>query len=510
MNTILSIVSLFVLTFLAYLKTMAPGVVGFDSAELVTGVYTQGIVHPTGYPTYLMLGKLFSCLPFENSAFRINLMSAFFASLSVVLLYFVLLRLLKDWKLAWLGSLFFAFSNYFWQMALVAEVYTLHTFFLSLNLLWVLRWRQDGGNKNLSAFAFCMGLSMTNHVSSAVFMPGFAWLILSSPHWKWPQLKTWLKLGGLFAFGLLPYLYFPIRAASHPALNYADTYYEVNLTTLKGMWWMVSGKAYRFYTFAYSLKQIPQEVFRFLGFLWRNFFGVGFVFGLLGICHLWKTNKHILTGIFLVFFANVFFFVNYAVYDKDTMFLPAYLTWAIFCAFGMLMICNWLEDWIKIGGMPRFVKNAFLVMLFLLNILAVGLNWKWLDMSEHTVAADFAQEVLVNASKDATVIASWSPAVVLEYYQLVEGRRKDLNILNRSRFNVANYYAVDSTTALSRSEILKEIQKIELEVVNSEIEKRSVYMTEFDSLFAQYFNYIPEGNYFRLTSRQTNSSDSIH
>ena len=509
MLNILSAASLFVLTFLVYLKTLAPGVVGFDSAELVTGVYTQGIVHPTGYPTYLLLGKLFSNLPFGNSAFRINLMSAFFASLSVVLLYFVLQRLLKDWKFAWLGALFFAFSNYFWQMALVAEVYTLHTFFLSLNLLWVLRWHQDGDFKNLYAFALCMGLSMTNHVSSAIFMPGFAWLILSSPNWKWPQVKTWFKLGGLFVLGLLPYLYFPIRAASHPTLNYADTYYEVNLTTLKGMWWMISGEAYQFYTFAYSLRQIPQEIFRFLGYLWRNFFGVGFFFGLLGIYQLWKTNKHILTGFFLVFIANAFFFINYAVYDKDTMFLPAYLAWAIFCAYGMLMIYKWLEDWVRLAGMPRFVKTSFLIMLVLVNVLAVGLNWKWLDMSEHTVAADFAQEVLLNASEDATVIASWSPAVVLEYYQLVEGQRKDLNILNRSRFNVANYYAVDSTTALSRAEILKEIQKIELEVVNSEIEKRSVYMTEYDSLFAQYFDYIPEGNYFRLSSRQAEVSKPI-
>ena len=129
---------------------MAPGVVGFDSAELVTGIYTQGIVHPTGYPTYLLLGKLFSYLPFGNSAYRINLMSAFFASLTVLLLYFVLQRLISRRLIALLGAVFFAASNYFWQMALVAEVYSLHTFFLALNLLLIIRWRQSGEWKNLS------------------------------------------------------------------------------------------------------------------------------------------------------------------------------------------------------------------------------------------------------------------------------------------------------------------------------------------------------------------------
>ncbi|MBI9045473.1 MAG: DUF2723 domain-containing protein [Anaerolineaceae bacterium] len=507
MKRMLKAASLFILTFSVYIKTLAPGVVGFDSAELITGIYTQGIVHPTGYPTYLILGRIFSFLPFGNSAFRINSMSAFFASLTVLLLYFILLHLLKNWKLAWLSAFLFAVSNYFWQMALVAEVYTLHTFFLSLNLFWVMRWREGGNFRNLYAFAFTMGLSLTNHVSSAVFMPGFAWLILSSKYWKWPQWNTLLKLGVLFFLGLTPYIYLPIRAASHPLLNYAETYYEVDLTTFKGVWWMISGEAYQFYTFAYSLKQIPGEIMKFLGFLWRNFFGVGIFFGLAGLFHLWKKDRHMLAGLFLVFLANAAFFINYAVFDKDTMFLPAYLIWAIFCAYGLLAIHDWLEEWMQTAGLPRFVKTSFLIMLVLTNILALGLNWKWLDMSEHTVAADFAQEVLLNASEDATVIASWSPAVVLEYYQLVEGQRPDLNIINRSRYNVANYYAVDSTTALSRSEILKEIQKIELEVVNCELGKRSVYMTEYDSLFAQYFDYIPEGNYFRLTSPQSSNCE---
>ena len=45
-----------------YILTLAPGVVGLDSAELITGAHTLGVVHPTGYPLYLLIGKLFNAL----------------------------------------------------------------------------------------------------------------------------------------------------------------------------------------------------------------------------------------------------------------------------------------------------------------------------------------------------------------------------------------------------------------------------------------------------------------
>ncbi len=140
-------ISLFLLTFLVYLKTLAPGVFGFDSAELATGVFTQGIVHPPGYPLYLLIGKLFTFLPIGDVAYRLNLMSAFFASLTVVLLYHAIRNIIQNRFAAWFAVLLFAFSNYFWQMALIAEVYTPFTAFLAGDLLLLSLWRKTGFKK---------------------------------------------------------------------------------------------------------------------------------------------------------------------------------------------------------------------------------------------------------------------------------------------------------------------------------------------------------------------------
>src|SRR3990172_8995083 len=72
-----------------YLRTMVPTVYNLDSAELTTGAYTLGIVHPPGYPTYLLLGKLFTYLPVGDIGYRLNIMSGFFGALTVTCVYLI-------------------------------------------------------------------------------------------------------------------------------------------------------------------------------------------------------------------------------------------------------------------------------------------------------------------------------------------------------------------------------------------------------------------------------------
>lgn len=73
------------LTLIVYALTAAPGVTLADSADFTNGVLTLGIVHPPGYPLYTVLGHLFSLLPIGDPAFRVNLFSAVWASLSLAM-----------------------------------------------------------------------------------------------------------------------------------------------------------------------------------------------------------------------------------------------------------------------------------------------------------------------------------------------------------------------------------------------------------------------------------------
>ena len=71
--------SLFSAVFTLYIRTLAPSLLYGDSAEFQTTAYTLGIGHPTGYPIYMLIAKLFTFLPVGEIAYRVNLFSAFSA-----------------------------------------------------------------------------------------------------------------------------------------------------------------------------------------------------------------------------------------------------------------------------------------------------------------------------------------------------------------------------------------------------------------------------------------------
>ncbi|MBM4429445.1 MAG: DUF2723 domain-containing protein, partial [Chloroflexi bacterium] len=89
-----------VLTLALYAHTLAPTITwrhdGYDAGDLIVGAHMLGIPHPTGYPTYMLLGKAFTYLPLGDVAYRMNLMSACCAALAIVLLYLSLGTLLQS------------------------------------------------------------------------------------------------------------------------------------------------------------------------------------------------------------------------------------------------------------------------------------------------------------------------------------------------------------------------------------------------------------------------------
>jgi hypothetical protein len=56
-----------------YSSTLAPGLTwansGSDGGDLIAAAATGGVPHPTGYPLYLLLARLFQILPVGSLAF---------------------------------------------------------------------------------------------------------------------------------------------------------------------------------------------------------------------------------------------------------------------------------------------------------------------------------------------------------------------------------------------------------------------------------------------------------
>lgn len=88
----------FLISFTVYLLTLCPTVYVGDSGELIAAAYTLGIPHPPGYPLFTILGKIFiTLIPIGSIAYRVNLLSAFFASATVTMLYIFLNKVIRYW-----------------------------------------------------------------------------------------------------------------------------------------------------------------------------------------------------------------------------------------------------------------------------------------------------------------------------------------------------------------------------------------------------------------------------
>ena len=67
---------MFGLALVIYLRTLLPGPSVGDWAEMQWIPARLAIPHPTGYPLYVLVGKLFSLIPVGSLGFRAELLSA--------------------------------------------------------------------------------------------------------------------------------------------------------------------------------------------------------------------------------------------------------------------------------------------------------------------------------------------------------------------------------------------------------------------------------------------------
>ena len=84
-----------IIAFFLYLVTAAPFNLFLDAPRFVSAIVTLGVSNPPE-PLYIILAKPFTYLPFGSYIFRIQLFSALTAALTLVFVYKLTLKLLKD------------------------------------------------------------------------------------------------------------------------------------------------------------------------------------------------------------------------------------------------------------------------------------------------------------------------------------------------------------------------------------------------------------------------------
>ncbi|MFQ6674165.1 MAG: DUF2723 domain-containing protein, partial [Fidelibacterota bacterium] len=210
MNRILAGI-VFLITFFVYFDTMAPTVSYWDCGEFIATSYIVGVPHPPGSPFYLIIGRLFSILPFSDDiGFRVNLISPLSSALAVMVLYLVIVQFVTHWRgpvktledrfvafgSALIGALAFAFTDSHWFNAVEAEVYGMSTLFTALVVWLILRWAEKsdevGNERYLLIIGYVLGLASGVHLLNLLALP-FMGLII---YFKQRQF-SWLSFLGM-------------------------------------------------------------------------------------------------------------------------------------------------------------------------------------------------------------------------------------------------------------------------------------------------------------------------
>lgn len=407
-----------------YLRTMGRTVGEADTFEFQVVAPALGVAHPTGYPLYILLGKLFSLLPLGSVAWRVNLTSAVCATGAALLLYLLLERLTRQPLVACLSALALAFTRVLWSQAVVAEVYALNLLFVCAVLLLLttlLEWRRAGAPGDLGrerapkgtlwTLALLLGLSLTNHLTMALWLPaaGLA-LLLTRPRMGG---RGWAAAAGLFLAGLLVYAYIPLR---WPALHDGR--------------WMSAAEFLAYVTgrqfgaaLQLGLLRDPTR-YAILGRLLLEPFGwAGLALAAAGLVWLLLRRPRLAVLSALTFLLYALYGLIYLVPDISVFLLPTHLLLALWAGFGVAALARLA---LRLRG---WVPGLLIVLFALVPLSRVWLNLHAVDQSGAFERERWGRYVLtLPLAPDAAVLADGEKFAPLYYLQQIEGRRPDLDL----------------------------------------------------------------------------------
>ncbi|HXI04680.1 MAG TPA: DUF2723 domain-containing protein [Candidatus Saccharimonadales bacterium] len=423
-----------------------------DSGELTTAVYLLGIPHPSGYPLFVLLGKLWTLLvPAGSIAFRMSLFSAACAGAACGLLFLLGRAMRLAMPAAILGSLILAFSPSFWSQSNIQRVYTLDALFVALATFAAWKWHESaGGGSGVPASPaqrdrwlilcfFLCGLGASNHLFMGVLgVCAGIYAVFRSPRiLSRPATIAWS--GAAMAAGLLPYLYLPLRSRMDPRLDWG------NPETLSGFLHVVFRED--FWNRAWierPLDLVPITI-DYLHGLGLEMAWAGLLLALAGLLLRPRLGRFVVLPL-MVMGTNL---ATMALHGSRTdifiwhrYYIPSYIMAALLAAAGWDAILLRLHD--RAAAPPgsagektsgsRSLRAAslqaagWLALAVPAVLLASG--WGEFDRSRYRVAEAFSREVLASVPPGTHLIATDDNILfTCMYLNFVEGVRPDIDLI---------------------------------------------------------------------------------
>ena len=446
-----------ILALAAYVRTLAPDILYADSAEFQTLAYTFGVTHSTGYSSYLFLGRLIGLLPTMNPAWRISLLSAMCAAITVGGVYLLARYFTRSRVGAALGSLAIGISYTFWSQAVIAEVYTPGLAFLVSIMLLLFHWQTEPGERNLSlmAAALIAGIGFGVHASVWLIAPPALALVLWTLWWQRASRSEWLHslsaglIGAIvglaiFLAGFLisDRLNSPtsfIRTTLEPSRvfwklqpeDFDSPFKHLKMTVFSAQWGDALFPEDDNFSF---MKELEKFNNRLTGI---EFSPLVLLFSLVGFVVMLVT--HPLWGAFfpLTFVVSLFFILNYQVGDKYVFYLSLYIPLTVAAGAGMGFVLEWIHRYLEsLPGRGRQFLYLMPVMFFITMVVQPAAAARWQAIRAgvaHFVTDDYpfpvenleeprlvAQTRLAGVEDNAVFVLDWRGLFTTAYLAHVE------------------------------------------------------------------------------------------
>jgi uncharacterized membrane protein len=454
-------------------------VVDIDSGELVAAAHVQGIPHPTGYPLWLLLGRLFDCLPLgHSSAYRVGMMSGAGVAATGALITLAALSLTGQIIPAVAAGIAFGLWSPPWGDSVRAMVHAITGLFVIIAIMAFRRWDRARSPKALWLFSLAFGVAVMHHrtaalavglafaaayfltppraksaylalgwlaaaalaayagsLTASLVVAGVFLVFLAIGLLRWRGLAIYLAAVALFLAPFSLYLYLWWRSLQHPPVFWSD------LNTFSRLMYHVFAKHYSHFAFEHRGIVALEEAGKTLAqLLVPGVAQAALLFLIAAPLMLWgwwewRRRERLAAGCLGAGVVLVTVFVMHWGESSDLkhFLTPAGPALAISGAMGMAQLAS-LRAVIRRPWVPSAVLGAALC-----GLLLVG-NWPLYDFSNRWANRDRWAVVLEQMDPEAVFVSDFDqPSYVTMYLQNVEGLRRDVTVLRATRLGDPGY-----------------------------------------------------------------------
>ena len=463
------------------------------------------------HPLYIVMGHiLVRSLPFVDSLWLVNLISAIFGAASVALLFLLSYRFTDSILASCYASFSLAVSHTFWWHSSTPEVYTLFVFLLLVGFIFFDRFERTGGSALLLYSAFFLGLAASTHILAFLAIPAVGLYYFLSGGYRNFRVSDLNRLilptlGFLFGFSL--YIVQFIRMSANFPLD-----------EIIGP---VVGSTFLSQLGTFSPILLGQSLLSYLFFLTVQFGPVGLILGALGIRKAFDAQDLTWRKIVSFFIVFALFGIFYRVTDQFTFFIASYVFWAMLMGSGSDYALQLIPEKRRLL-LPVILTLLLFATPFFYTALPrlaekIGLNDSSIGIPEIGVgirnglayymnpnkrgdyrAYDFGEQTISNLAPNSIVIAEWytdtDEYFILRYFTKVKKVRSDVTVLGWATLDPFSFNS-----------------QLVLGVIEDSFPEHPVYLASLSDRFYSssvligMYCIVPENNLYRLYQKENNA-----